>query len=128
MMFHTSDFVQELAMAYGERQTLEACIAFLPTIQHAESRKVMKIVFRVFAVDAVKKNLGYYITEGVISNAGAKNLITGFNSLIKYVSVNVNDLLTILNVPHDVLYAPLAGDYVDYYSRPNFGEAVAARL
>ena len=44
------------------------------------------------------------------------------------ISVNVNDLLTILNVPHDVLYAPLAGDYVDYYSRPNFGEAVAARL
>lgn len=88
----------------------------------------MKIVFRVFAIDAVKKNLGYYITEGAISGAGAKNLITAFNSLLKYVAVNVNDLLTLLNVPQDVLYAPLAEDYVEYYSRPNFGEAVAARL
>ena len=115
-------------MAYGERQTLEASIDFLTTIQHAESRKVMKIVFRVFAIDAIKTNLGYFISEGAISSAGAKNLIVAQNSLIKDVAANVNDLLAVLDVPHDVLYAPLAGDYVDYYSRPNFGEAVAARL
>lgn len=115
-------------MAYGERQTLEACIDFLNLIQHAESKKVMKIVFRVFALDSIKTNLGYYITEGAISNAGAANLISSQNSLIKYVAVNVNDLLAVLNVPHDVLYTPLASDYVDYYSRPNFGEAAASRL
>lgn len=127
-MYHTADLIQDLAMAYGERHTLEACVDFLETIQHAESRKVMKIVFRVFALDSIKKNLGFYISEGTISATGAKNLIIGQNSLIKYVSVNVNDLLTLLNVPHDVLYAPIAADYVDYYSRPNFGEAVASKL
>ena len=88
----------------------------------------MKIVFRVFAIDTIKTNLGYFISEGTISSAGAKNLIIAQNSLIKYVAVNVNDLLTLLNVPHDVLYTPLVGDYEDYYSRPNFGEAVASKL
>lgn len=41
---------------------------------------------------------------------------------------NVDDLLKLLNVPHDLLYAPLAQDYVSYFSKPNFGEVVAARL
>ena len=43
-------------------------------------------------------------------------------------STNIEDLILLLNVPHDILYAPLAADYVDYYSKPNFGEVVAARL
>ena len=43
-------------------------------------------------------------------------------------AASIEDLLKLLNVPDDVLYAPLAGDYVSYFSRPNFGEVVAARL
>ena len=43
-------------------------------------------------------------------------------------SENANDLLKLLGVPDDVLYAPLAGDYVGYFSQPNFGEVVAAKL
>jgi len=43
-------------------------------------------------------------------------------------SANAADLLKILAVPEDVLYAPLAGDYVGYFSQPNFGEVVAAKL
>ena len=61
LMFHTSNLVQDLAMAYGERHTLEASLDFLKTIKCKESRKVMTTVFRVFAIDTVKKNLGYYI-------------------------------------------------------------------
>lgn len=115
-------------MAYGERQTLESCITFISTIQHAESRKTMSVVFRVFAADTIKTNLGYYISEGAISPTGGSNLITAQNEMIKFIATNVDDLLTVLDVPHDLLYAPLALDYEDYYSRPNFGEAVAARL
>ena len=48
--------------------------------------------------------------------------------MIKDISANVNDLLKLLAVPDDVLYAPLAQDYVAYFSRPNFGEVVAAKL
>ena len=128
LMHHTSNLVQDLAMAYGERQTLEACTNFLLTIQHGESRKVMEVVFRVFGADSLKKNLGYYISEGTVSATGAANLITAQNQLIKKVAANVEDLLIVLDVPHDLLYAPLAADYEDYYSRPNFGEAAAARL
>ena len=43
-------------------------------------------------------------------------------------AANIEDLLKLLNVPDDILYAPLAQDYVSYFSKPNFGEVVAARL
>lgn len=79
MMHHTSNLVQDLAMAYGERHALESCIAFLKTIQHTESRKVMEVVFRVFGADTIKTNLGYYISENAVSATGAANLITAQN-------------------------------------------------
>jgi acyl-CoA oxidase len=128
LMFHTSNLVQDLAMAYGERHTFEASLDFLKTIKCDESRKVMTTVFRVFAIDAIKKNLGYYISEGAVSAAAARNLLLACNSLIKQVALNINELVAVLDVPDDLLYAPLAQNYVDYYSRPNFGEAAAARL
>ena len=68
----------------------------------------MTTVFRVFAIDAVKKNLGYYISEGAISSVAARNLLVAFNSLIKQVALNINELVTVLDVPEDLLYAPLA--------------------
>ncbi len=43
-------------------------------------------------------------------------------------NANIEDLILLLNVPDDILYAPLAQDYVKYFSKPNFGEVVAARL
>jgi len=88
----------------------------------------MEIVFRVFALDTLKTNLGFYVAEGAISATAGANLITVQNEMIKFVAANVNDLLAVLDVPHDLLYAPLAADYESYYSRPNFGEAAAARL
>lgn len=88
----------------------------------------METVFRVFALDCVKRDLSFYVREKAIKPTAGANLIIAQNSLIKVMAENVDDLLKLLNVPHDLLYAPLAQDYVSYFSKPNFGEVVAARL
>ena len=88
----------------------------------------MDTVFRVFAIDCIKRDLSFYVREKAISATGAANLIQSQNILIKDMSANIEDLLKLLNVPDDILYAPLAQDYVAYFSKPNFGEVVAARL
>lgn len=88
----------------------------------------METVFRVFALDCVKRDLSFYVREKAIKPVAGANLIIAQNSLIKVMAENVEDLLKLLNVPHDLLYAPLAQDYVSYFSKPNFGEVVAARL
>ena len=126
-MMGTSDLIQDLAQAYGERRMIDSCIDFLGTLD-GENRRVMEVVFRVFAIDCVKRDLGFYVREKAIKPMAAANLAIAQNSLIKDMAVSIEDLLKLLNVPDDVLYAPLAGDYVSYFSRPNFGEVVAARL
>lgn len=88
----------------------------------------MEVIFRVFAIDCVKRDLSFYVKEKAIKSTAAANLIIAQNSLIKVVAANIVDLLELLNAPDEILYAPLAGDYVKYFSKPNFGEVVAARL
>ena len=127
-MYHTSDLIQDLAMAYGERRMIDSCVVFLSELTTTKTRKMMENVFRVFAIDCVKRDLGFYVAEGAISQKGAANLLIAQNSLIKDMAGNIDDLLVLLNVPEDVLYTPIAGDYVTYYSKPNFGEVVGAKL
>ena len=88
----------------------------------------METVFRVAALDCIKRDLSFYVKEKAIKPTAASNLIIAQNRLIKNMSENIEDLMKLLNVPDDILQAPLAGDYEGYFSQPNFGEVVAARL
>lgn len=127
-MMHTSLLIQDLAQAYGESRMLDSCIDWVSKISPAHDKKVMSGVFRVSAIDAIKKDLAWYVKEKAIKPAAAANLIVAQNSLIKDMSSNIADLLKLLNVPDHVLQTPLAENYVEYFSKPNFGEVVAARL
>lgn len=127
-MMGTSELIQDLAQSYGERRMVDCCRDFVAGIAKKHDKKVMETVFRVFALDCIKRDLSFYVREKAIKPSAAANLVIAQNSLIKDMSVNIEDLLKLLNVPHDILYAPLAQDYVAYFSKPNFGEVVAARL
>lgn len=62
-------------MAYGERLMVEACVRFLGTIKNEANKKVMETVFRIFAIDAVKRELGFYLINGAVSQVAAKSLV-----------------------------------------------------
>ena len=128
MMREVSDTIQDLSMAYGERLAIEQCIEFLSKVKNPENKKLMETVFRVFAIDAVIHDLGFYLISGAVNPTAAKALPETQKKLIKEVSQNINVLLECLNVPAHALHAPLAADYVDYYSRPNYGEVHNAKL
>ena len=85
LMRETSDLMQDLALAYGERMCLESCIDSLPSFKHQGNRKVMELVYRVFAVDAVKRDLGWYLAHGAISKAAGSSLIEAQKDLVKKV-------------------------------------------
>ena len=128
MMRETSDNMQDLAMAYGERQTFEACIASLAKFKNAENKKVFTEVIRLFAVDVIRRDLGFYMIEKAINAQAAENSTATLHSLNNFVASNVDALLVGLNVPAHALYAPIAGDWVKYYASPNYGEIHGAKL
>jgi hypothetical protein len=128
MMREVSDIIQDLALAYGERNTIEACLVFLGKLKNAENVKVMTTAFRVFAIDVVKRDLGFYLVHGAVSRAASKHLIATQNVLIKELASNVDNILACLNVPLEQLHCPVATNFEKYYSEPNFGEVTNARL
>ena len=128
MMREVSDTIQDLAMAYGERLAIESCLEFLGRVKNAENRQLMEVVFRIFAIDAVVRDLGFYLLNGAINHTAAKALVETQKKLVKQAASSINVLLESLNVAKHALYTPIAADYVDYYARPNFGEAYVPKL
>jgi Acyl-CoA oxidase len=128
LMRETSDTVQDLAMAYGERHMIEQCLAFLPRVKNAANKKLMELVFRIQAIDTINHDASFYLLKGAISVPASKAMNETYKKLIKEAAQHVSVLLEILNVPAHALHAPIAADYVDYYSRPNYGEAYVAKL
>ena len=61
-------------MAYGERLTIESCVQFMNGLKNSENRKLMETVFRVFALDTIKQNLGFYLINGAINKRAASAL------------------------------------------------------
>lgn len=128
MMREVSDPIQDLAMAYGERNTIEACLAFLTNLKNKENKRVMTIAFQVFAIDVIKNDLGFFMARGAISKVAATHMIEHQNQLIKELAKNIDGIIGSFNVPFEQLHVPIAEDYEKYYASPNFGEVTNARL
>lgn len=107
---------------------VEQCLAFLLRVKNVANRQLMELCFRIWAVDAVIRDQSFYLMAGAINVAAAKAMIETQKRLIKQAAESIQVLLECLNVPAHALYAPIAADYVDFYSRPNFGEAYVAKL
>jgi len=103
-------------------------IETLAKIKNAENRKVFTAVIRLFAVECIRRDLGFYMTEKAISRDAADNTTATLHSLNNFLADNVNGLLVSLNVPAHALYVPIAGDWEKYYSAPNYGEIHGAKL
>ena len=88
----------------------------------------MEVVFRVYAIDSVKRELGFYLVQKAVNRVAAAALIETQNALIKKMASQINVLMKCLNAPVHALYTPIAADYVEYYSHPNKGEVIGAKL
>jgi len=75
LMRETSDVMQNLATAYGERNTMEYCISVLVNeIKNATNKSLMIRVFRLFGAECINRDLSFYMIEGVVNKEAAANL------------------------------------------------------
>ena len=123
---HTSNEMQELAMAYGERHTIEACVRNIARLKNAANAETLTVISRLFATECVRRELGFYLINKVVSPEAAKNTNKVRGELINYMHANINELIPCLNIPGHAIYAPIAADWEEYYSRPNYGEVTNA--
>ena len=76
----------------------------------------------------IQRDLGFYLTHGVVSAIAAKSLPESFNQLIKVLAKHTPAVIESLNVPTHALHTPIVGDYVKYNEQAHLGEVVNAKL
>ena len=109
LMRETSDVMQNLAQAYGERHTLDYCIEVLQTrITNPENKVLMEKVFRLFGADIIQRDLGFFLMNGVVSHKATETLTSTIHQLIKDIALQATELTECMNIPTHALYAPIA--------------------
>ncbi|KAJ3021319.1 hypothetical protein HKX48_008795 [Thoreauomyces humboldtii] len=127
-MREESDLIQSLARAYGERISLEQFVAAIERESDAGVKTVLQTIAHLFACTLITDSLTFFVTNQLITPAGARDLLELQKLWIKDVAPNAMDIITGLGVSKDMVFAPIANDWVEYNDTDNRGELVRARL
>lgn len=115
-----SDNIQSLAESYGERICLEAALKRVNAAQSPKFKATLEKIVRLHCLAYVKKNLGYYLINGVVSSKAAKDLDTDYQQAVKDLVPHVNEIVEAFNHPKTPqLWGPIARDYVKFNAQPN---------
>ncbi len=85
-------------------------------------------LFKLYAVENIVRDLGFYISEGVVSQTAGASAISSISTLVKEIAKSCADILDSLNVPTHALHTPIISDYVKYNEKPHYGEVFDAKL
>jgi len=125
--YHLSDEIQNTAKAYAERMLLEASLAELEKCDHATAKEVLRAVIRMNCVYVVKNNLGWYLTNGVISEEAGQELYESWNQVVKDVVPHLNTILESWATPkHTHLKPPTVRDYLGYMDKGTYSDLDSA--
>jgi acyl-CoA oxidase len=115
-----SDTVQATAMAYAEREVLEAC---LRTLQQVPSlAAILKPVVTLFALSRLEADLGWLLTEGVLPVPVGRIIPDRIRALCKELAPSSQRLVNCFGIPDHLIAAPIASDWVKYNVVDNQGE------
>lgn len=114
-------------MAYAERIHLEAAVEAYEGAKDGNAKKMLHDAIRLHCLKIVKKDLGWYLTNGIISHEAAKAIDGDFDETVRIVATHANDWIAAFNLPQfDHLHAPINRDYVTYSGEPDFSKVEVA--
>ncbi|KAI9104450.1 acyl-CoA dehydrogenase/oxidase [Phlyctochytrium arcticum] len=127
-MKEESDLIQSLARAFGERVCLEQILAVAEKEQDANVKKIVTRLAHLFAHMLVNDNLTFYITNGLISPEGAKQVLELKQQLVKVLAPDAMRIVEGLGVKPWMVFAPIANDWVDFNVVDNRGEIIRPKM
>ena len=120
-MYEESDLIQGLAQAYSERVIFETCLNILKTSE-ASLKPILSLIFSLSAIDWIEKDLGWFVSEGVISPRMARKVPELGRELCEELAPYAIPLIDAFGIPEHMRYAPIAGDWEAYNESDNLGE------
>ena len=120
-MQEDSDLVQQVAHAYGDNLIFAHCCDMGKAGQWGNTNSaVMERLVVLYGLGIVEQNLAWYLFNGAVSPAMAKTLADVRSGVVKSLAPHVNGIVEGLKVGDP--NSPIAGDYLEYNSKPNNGE------
>lgn len=127
-MMQQSDAVQHTAQSFGEREVLEAALRTLENTSSSQVspalRKILQPVIALYALVRVEEDLGWLMTERLISVETGAAVAPAVRALCGQVESNWGLLVDSFAIPEHLVAAPIAGDWERYNSVDNKGEVV----
>ena len=120
-MYDQSDLIQNAAKAYGERLIGEQ---FSEVVNSSDEslRPILLQLRKLYSVDVIERNLGWFLTSGVLPLDVGKTVNTVACKLCKDISPQSLALVEAFGIPDFMLSAPIALDWVNFNERDNQGE------
>jgi acyl-CoA oxidase len=120
-MFEESDLVQAAAKAYGERMVLEKSIEAIDKMDDS-LQPLMKRLCKLYSLNCVEKDLGWMLSEGLLSPSKGTEVSEITRRLCKEVAPDALALTQAFGIEEHMLFSPIAGDWVAYNAYDNQGE------
>jgi len=121
-MKRRSDLVQAAAMAYAEREVLDACVVCLESEAPAAVGATLVRLVRLFALRCVESDLPWYLAEGLLPPAAGREVPGAVRAAVDDAGHGAQDVVDAFGVPDHLIAAPIAGDWERYNVVDNRGE------
>ena len=120
-MFEESDTIQALSQAYSDRVVYAASLKALKSCDNA-LKPMLEKLFLLSACDWISQDLGWLLTNKIISNKVGRALPIYVRSLCAELGPHALSLIDSFGIPEHMRHAPIAGDWAKYNETDNFGE------
>ena len=117
-MEECSDLVQDLAFSYGERMVLEQFNSACEKVNLEPLNRLRDL----YAMSILKKNLTWYLTNGILAPRDAKKIQSKITSLCKKIYPDLDLFLDSFNIPEYLIHAPIAKNWSQFNEFDNQGE------
>ncbi|XP_002128280.2 uncharacterized protein LOC100181154 [Ciona intestinalis] len=120
-MLRGSDLVQSSAVAFGERVVSEK---FADVIAETDGpmKRLLSMTQHLYLIDAVQRDLGYFVSEEILTKEGAREINNVCASLCERLSPYSLQICDAFKITDEMLSAPIGRDWVDYNVTDNQGE------
>ncbi|XP_047469325.1 acyl-coenzyme A oxidase 3, peroxisomal-like [Penaeus chinensis] len=120
-MMQESDLVQAAARAFGERLISDQFGEVIKTCEDS-LKPILTKLHHLYLVDIVEKNLGVFISNGIITPDVAAKATSVSQNLCKEIAPHALTLCDAFAISEPMLSAPIAMDWVGYNEGDNQGE------
>ena len=121
-MKEESDLVQAVAAAYGERVVYNQFAKAVTAPNATPAARRMAPLLALYGANAVERDLAWFLAEGVLMPAQARELMAASRALCAVVGADMLGFVEAFGIPEHLVCSPIAGDWEAYNQTDNQGE------